>query len=155
MKKSLLFVFIILSFLLLTIVYFIFKNTNTSQRKKDTINFVNKSIELCKEKGFQKTFDAINNDKEKYIQGDLYLFVYDFDGNCIAIGKYQDMIGKNFIEIKDDNGKYFIKEFIETVKNGTGWVKYIWKGARKESYIVKIEDKETGKTYIIGSGFLS
>jgi len=33
---------------------------------------------------------------------------------------------KNIIELKDANGKAFIREFAATAKKGSGWVDYMW-----------------------------
>ena len=53
---------------------------------------------------------------------DLYVFVYDFDGICLAQGANSKMVGKNLLIIKDVDGNPFIKGMIDMVKSkGKGW----------------------------------
>lgn len=53
---------------------------------------------------------------------DLYIFVYDFDGNCLAQGANPKMVGKNLLELKDVDGRTLIKDQIALVKaKGSGW----------------------------------
>jgi hypothetical protein len=47
---------------------------------------------------------------------DLYVFMCDFQGNCLAQGANPKMIGKNLIDMKDVNGKAFIKGMLDLVK---------------------------------------
>ena len=44
---------------------------------------------------------------------DLYLVVYGLDGTVRAHGANEKMIGKNLIELKDVDGKAFVKERVE------------------------------------------
>ena len=57
------------------------------------------------------------------------------------------MIGKNVIELRDIDGKYLIKEFIEvTNTKGKGWVDYKWPNPitkviqQKSSYVEKVDN---------------
>jgi cytochrome c len=64
------------------------------------------------------------------------------------------LIGKNLIDIKDQDGNYLIREMIDLVKGpGSGWVDYKWptpqtnKIEDKSSYVEKLGDK-----YFVGVG---
>ena len=59
---------------------------------------------------------------------DLYIFIYDTQGVCLAIGNGQpNVIGVNRLELKDPNGKFIVKEFIALAKSkGSGWVDYVY-----------------------------
>jgi cytochrome c len=53
---------------------------------------------------------------------DLYVFVYDFEGNCLAQGANPKMVGKNLIDLKDSDGNELIKGEINLVRTkGSGW----------------------------------
>ena len=52
---------------------------------------------------------------------DLYVFVYDFEGNCLAQGANPKMVGKNLIGLKDYDGNEMIKGQIALVRQGGGW----------------------------------
>ncbi|HUL31843.1 MAG TPA: cache domain-containing protein, partial [Thermodesulfobacteriota bacterium] len=56
---------------------------------------VKKAIQLIKAEGRDKAFAEINNPKGKFVDRDLYIFVYDMDGKCVAHGFNPKMIGKD------------------------------------------------------------
>ncbi len=86
---------------------------------------VKKAIQLIKTDGKEKAFVEINSPKGKFVDRDLYIFVYDMNGKCVAHGFNQKMIGKDLLEMKDPDGKFFVKERIEIVKTkGKGWQDY-------------------------------
>ena len=114
---------------------------------------VKKAIASMKSGGKDATFAEINNPKGKFTDRDLYIFVYDMNGKCVAHGQNTKMIGKDLIEMKDADGKYFVKERVEIAKTkGSGWQEYKFtdpltkKIERKRAYVEKYED------LIVGSG---
>jgi cytochrome c len=114
---------------------------------------VKKAVQLIKTEGKEKAFVEINNPKGKFVDRDLYIFVYDMTGKCVAHGFNQKMIGKDLIEMKDKDGKYFVKERIEIAKTkGKGWQDYEFtdpitkKIEHKSAYVEKLDD------LIIGCG---
>jgi signal transduction histidine kinase len=91
---------------------------------------------------------------KKYNDRDLYPFVYKTDGTNVALGSNAALVGKNLIELKDQNGKLFIKEIIATAtSSGSGWVDYLWpnpttkKIEAKSSYVEKVDNG-----YVLGVG---
>jgi len=64
---------------------------------------------------------------------------------------------KSILDLKDANGKAFMREFIETAKKGSGWVDYMWpkpgekKPSKKLSYI-KQAKMPNGETILVGAG---
>lgn len=114
---------------------------------------VKKAITEIKTSGKEKAFAEINNPKGKFTDRDLYVFVYDMNGKCVAHGFNQKMIGKDLIDMKDPDGRYYVKERIEISKTkGKGWQDYKFtnpvtkKVENKTAYIEKIDD------LIVGSG---
>jgi signal transduction histidine kinase len=112
---------------------------------------VKKAIQLIKAEGKDKAFAEINNPKGKFIDRDLYIFVYDMDGKCVAHGFNQKMIGKELIEIRDSDGKLYVKERVEIAKTkGKGWQDYKFtdpitkKIEPKSAYIEKVENLIVG-----------
>ena len=65
-------------------------------------------------------FDELRffNDKSGYI------FVYQHDGTNVLLPTNKSLKGKNMIDLKDANGKFLIKELIETARKGGGVVRY-------------------------------
>ncbi|PLY09213.1 MAG: hypothetical protein C0626_09425 [Arcobacter sp.] len=108
--------------------------------------FVEKGAQLCADKGVDACLKAFNVKEGEFVQGELYIFAYDFKGTVQAFGGKPVMVGKNLINVKGAGGKMVIQELIETAKTGEGWVDYKWsnpttkKIADKTSYVKKIND---------------
>lgn len=112
---------------------------------------VKKAVAEIKANGKEKAFAEISNPKGKFIDRDLYVFVYDMSGKCVAHGFNQKMIGKDLIDMKDPDGKFYVKERIEIAKSkGKGWQDYKFtnplskKVENKTAYIEKIDDLIVG-----------
>ena len=112
---------------------------------------VKKAIQLIKTEGKEKAFVEINNPKGKFVDRDLYIFVYDMDGKCIAHGFNQKMIGKELIEIRDSDGKLYVKERVEIARTkGKGWQDYKFtdpitkKIEPKSAYVERVENMIVG-----------
>ncbi|HXA46335.1 MAG TPA: cache domain-containing protein [Burkholderiaceae bacterium] len=84
---------------------------------------VKKAVALIKSAGPEKAYKAFTDHPDgAFKDRDLYVFVYDFDGVCLAQGANSKMVGKNLIDIKDIDGVPFIKGEIDLVKNKKkGW----------------------------------
>ena len=86
---------------------------------------VKKAVDFLKTNGKEKGFAEFSNPKGKFVDRDLYIFVYDLNGKCVAHGFNQKMIGKDLAEMKDPDGKFYVKERIEIAKTkGAGWQDY-------------------------------
>lgn len=84
---------------------------------------VTKAVALIKSAGPESAYKTFTeNPGATFKDRDLYIFVYDFDGNCLAQGANAKMVGKNLLELKDIDGKPLIKDQIALVKaKGSGW----------------------------------
>lgn len=87
-----------------------------------------------------KAYAEFNDKSGRFVNKDLYIFAVDFNGITLAHGGNKALIGKNMGELRDSNGKLFIKEMIEVSKaKGSGWVDYNWSNPTTR----KIESKST------------
>lgn len=108
---------------------------------------VKKAVAYLKENGKEKTFAEIANPANKQFHDrDLYLFVYDMNGVAVAHGNNPKMVGKNLLDMKDNDGTFIIRSFIDVAKTkGSGWVDYKWPNPvtkaveQKSSYIEKLD----------------
>jgi cytochrome c len=93
---------------------------------KEAIAMVKKGVAYIKANGAEKGYAAINDkDNKDFHDRDLYLAVHRIDGTCIAHGTNPKMVGKNFIDMKDIDGKEYIKERVEFAKaKPTFWTDY-------------------------------
>jgi cytochrome c len=120
---------------------------------KEAEAMVKKAVADIKANGPEKAFSEISNPKGKFIDRDLYIFVYDMSGKCVAHGFNQKMIGKELAEMKDADGKFFVKERIDIAKGkGSGWQDYKFtnptsrKIEHKRAYVEKYDN------FIVGCG---
>jgi len=121
-------------------------------KKRQTIAMVESGVDYFKKNSLDQACRDFTHTK-KFIKGELYLFVYDYTGVCLASGQQSSSISvwKNLYDIRDTFGTYQVQEFIKTAKNGGGWVTYQWRGATKISYVKPVTKNE--KTYLVGCGF--
>jgi signal transduction histidine kinase len=84
--------------------------------KAEAEAMVAKGLKYLKANGKDKTYAEISNKEGQFIDRDLYLVIYGMDGLVRAHGANGKMIGKNLMEIKDVDGKFFIKERIDMAK---------------------------------------
>lgn len=84
--------------------------------KPEAEAMVKKALAYLKANGREKTFAEIDKKDGQFVDRDLYLTVYGLDGVVRAHGANAKMIGKNLMELKDVDGKAFVKERVELAK---------------------------------------
>lgn len=120
----------------------------------EAMAMVRKAVAYMKEHGKEKAFAEFSNlANTQFHDRDLYIFVYDLNGINVSHGNNPKMVGKNLLEMKDHDGKFIIKGFIDVANTkGKGWVDYKWPNPvtkaveQKSGYIEKADD------LIVGSG---
>ena len=115
--------------------------------KDDAVASVKKGVAYIKANGRDKGYAEISNKQGSFIDRDLYLVVYGLDGTVRAHGANEKMVGKNLIELKDVDGKPFVKERVDLAQSkGTFWQDYKFtnpvskKIEPKSMYCEKLED---------------
>ena len=93
--------------------------------KEEAQAMVKKGVAFIKKEGKEKGYAEITNKKGQFIDRDLYLVVYGLDGVVRAHGANEKMVAKNLMELKDVDGKLFVKERVELAQSkGTFWQEY-------------------------------
>jgi len=93
--------------------------------KDEAVAMVKKGVAFIKKEGKDKGYAEITNKKGQFTDRDLYLVVYGLDGVVRAHGANEKMVAKNLIDLKDVDGKPFVKERTELGKaNATFWQDY-------------------------------
>jgi cytochrome c len=111
---------------------------------------VEAAVAHVKKVGHEKAFEDFTKDKANWAKKDLYVFAFDLEANWTAHGANEKLIGKNLMNLKDQNGKEFIKEFIQVVSTkGEGWVDYDWVSPATK----KVEDKTTLVKRVAGTNY--
>ena len=115
--------------------------------KEDALATVKKGIAFIKANGMDKGHAEVSNKAGQFIDRDLYLVVYGLDGTVRAHGANEKMIGKNLIDLRDVDGKAFVKERVDLAQSkGTFWQDYKFtnpvskKIEPKSMYCEKLDD---------------
>ena len=82
----------------------------------DATAMVKKGVAFIKANGHDKGYAEITSKTSPFKKEDLYLVVYGLDGVVHAHGANEKMVGKNLIDLKDVDGKAFVKERVELGK---------------------------------------
>jgi signal transduction histidine kinase len=83
---------------------------------KEAEAMVKKGLAFLKANGKDKGYAEVSNKQGRFIDRDLYLVVYRMDGMVLAHGANEKMIGQNLIDLKDIDGKEFVRERVELGK---------------------------------------
>jgi len=120
--------------------YFIACGYYPDAGRKEAKNLVGRGYQFMKASGkSQAAKDFTSKRINTFRYGDLFLFVYDLKGLCIAHGGNEEFVGRNQFNLKDEDGRYFIREFIEKAEAGDGWVNYKVNNSFQSTYIEKID----------------
>lgn len=94
---------------------------------EQAVALVKQGIAHIKAVGKEKAFADINQPNSAFKDRDLYVFVIDLSGHMLASAGNARMVGKDVAQIKDANGKYFVKVALDTAKaSGKSWTDYMW-----------------------------
>jgi signal transduction histidine kinase len=114
---------------------------------------VDKAIAHIKKVGREKAFADFSSKKAPWVDRDLYVVVYDMKGKVLAHGANEKLIGKDVIDLRDNDGKYFVRERVEMMSKGPeakGWQDYKFMNPvsrqiePKSMYIRRFEDLIVG-----------
>ena len=132
-------------------------HANAADPKKGTAAeaqaMVQKAIAVIKKEGRDKAFAQIDDPKGPFVDRDLYVVVYDMKGKVLAHGANAKMIGKDLIDLRDNDGKYFVKERVDMMSKGAdakGWQDYKFMNPvsraiePKSMYLERFEDVIVG-----------
>ncbi|MCV2353779.1 cache domain-containing protein [Paucibacter sp. B2R-40] len=115
--------------------------------EEQAVAMVKKGVAFIKANGREKGFAEISTKGGQFTFQDLYLVAYGLDGTVRAHGANIKMVGKNLIDLKDVDGKAFVKERVEmAASKGTFWQDYKFTNPEnkkiepKRMYCEKFED---------------
>ena len=120
---------------------------------KEAVAMVDKAIAHIKKAGREKAFADFNNKSGPFTDRDLYVVVYDMKGKVLSHGANDKMIGRDVIDLRDTDGKYFVKERVEMMSKGAnakGWQDYKFMNPvskqiePKQMYLQRHEDMIVG-----------
>ena len=96
----------------------------TKLKQEALVSFVKSAVAYVKTNGKEKALAEFSNPKGSFIQGELYIYAYDFNGVTLAHPFNPEKIGLNRLNETDGQVGLFIKNLIDTVKNGNGFSRF-------------------------------
>jgi cytochrome c len=91
----------------------------------EAMAMVQKTIAAMKANGVEKTIAEINSLSQQFRDRDLYISVMDMKGFLIAHGANKRMQGIDIIDLKDIDGKVYIRQRLDVLKTkDRGWQDY-------------------------------
>ena len=116
--------------------------------RDEAVAMVRRVEDMFTKTGADPTFKAVSDKSiTSFPDRDLYPFIYDMSGRCVAHGARPALIGRNLLDLKDQDGKNLIREMIRIARGpGAGWVNYKWpnpinkKSRTRPSYVEKMGD---------------
>jgi signal transduction histidine kinase len=132
----------------------------TYRDTRSLVSLVEDAAALIEQKG-EAAFKSFADRDTRWLNDDVYIFVYELDGTCIFHPITPELIGKNVIDLRDMNGKPIIRQITDVGRKpesrARGWVFYLWQNQTqltpswKSAYIRKLT-APNGRTYVVGSG---
>ena len=130
------------------------ESISASPNEAELVAFVESAVAYAKENGKDMALKEFSNKTGSFINGEFYIFAYDFNGTCIAHPFKTDWIGENKLNESDSNGVLYVRDGINAAKEGKGFHYLIFpnpshdnKDELKLAYAMKVDGN-----WFLGSG---
>jgi cytochrome c len=114
---------------------------------EDAKLWVERAVAFYKASGKRIALAEYTNPNGQFVLDEMYIYALNPRGTMLAHGVNENFVGEEFVDIKDYDGKIFIKEIVDIAnKEGSGWVKYKWYNPvtkevlLKNVYFKKVDD---------------
>lgn len=114
---------------------------------------VKKAAAYIKAHGNDKAFEEVTNGKT-FKDRDLYVYIYDLNGKCVAHGANAKLVGKDLMGLKDPDGKPLVKMLVDMAKDkGKGWTETVkFRNPTTDKIQTRVNYVERVGDYAVGSG---
>jgi polar amino acid transport system substrate-binding protein len=119
------------------------------------VTLVDRAVTYAQANGKEKALVAFNDRNGDFVDGDYYIFAYDFNGTVLALPFQPELAGKDRSNEQDIYGALYVSDVLNVVKeDGSGLFYYTYPEPEnnmtptiKLSYVRKVDD-----TWWLGSG---
>lgn len=116
--------------------------------KEEAQAMAERALAVFNEQGIEAVSGAVMDQANPdFHDRDLYVFIYSMDGVNVAHGAKPQLVGKNLISLRDQDGVELIREMVSVTEGGgSGWVDYKWPNPtnnaieNKSAYVVALGD---------------
>ncbi len=109
-----------------------------------------KAAEYLKAVGPDKAFPEFSAKDGPWHDRDLYVAVLDSNGMMLANGNNGGLIGKSVLELRDVDGKLFVRELVAT--QDVAWVSFKWQNPLNKAVEAKTQYEIRVGDYLVGVG---
>ena len=115
--------------------------------EEDAKKWVDKAVHFYNASGKRIALAEYTNPNGQFVQDEMYIYVLNRKGTMLGHGVNERFVGEDFSDLKDSDGKSFIREILETANTqGSGWAEYKWSNPitkellPKKVYFKKVDD---------------
>jgi cytochrome c len=109
-----------------------------------------KAAEYLKSVGPEQAFPAFSAKDGPWRDRDLYVVVMSNEGVLLVNAVNPGLVGKPLIELKDVDGKAFVRE--EVAIKDTGWIRFKWQNPLTKAIEPKTQYEVRVGDYLVGVG---
>jgi signal transduction histidine kinase len=115
--------------------------------KADLVSFLEEARNYTLNNGKDEALRTFSDLNGVFVRGDMYVFAYDFNGTLLAHPYLPNLIGRNNLDLVDQNGVHFIKNLVEIAKQGKGFAYSVYPNPNQANqtglkllYVLKVDD---------------
>lgn len=99
----------------------------TTRDSEDAKRWVENAVAFLKVSGKRIALAEYTNPNGQFVKDEMYIYALNPRGTMLAHGVNENFVGEEFVDIKDYDGKSFIREILDVANaEGSGWVEYKW-----------------------------
>ncbi len=124
----------------------------TNINDETVISLVKKAANFLKANGREVAFREFSTQNDKFVKGNVNIFVYDTQGNMVADSKNPAFVGLNLINTRDAEGRPVTRQILDMAnKYGKGWVTNSLSNSYQVCYCEKV--KVPDGDFVIGAAY--
>jgi len=112
------------------------------------ITLVDRAVAYAQENGKENALEEFNDVNASFVDGDYYIFAYDFNGMVLALPFQPELVGRDRSNEQDIYGALYVRDVLNVVKkDGSGLFYYTYPEPEnnmtptvKLSYVRKVDD---------------
>jgi len=127
----------------------------SAEPRLSLVTLVDRAVAYAQANGKEKALEEFNNKNGSFVDGDYYIFAYDFNGTVLALPFQPELVGKDRSNERDIYGALYVRDVLNVVKeDGSGLFYYTYPEPENDmtptiklSYVRAVDD-----TWWLGSG---
>ena len=111
------------------------------------------AVSLFAADSLEDALQKIVDPNGSFIRGDLSVYVIDPHGIVLAWGDNEEVVWRNMMGARDDEGRPFVRMLINSAKRGPAKLPFTTHGKKRIAYAEEIE--KDGRKFIVGSSYFT